>query len=80
MADMDKNMKKKKVRFNAKLDICLLEVVLSENPFELGLVAWDKVSQLLQECGLVATAMCCKERTLLLLKQFREDDTENLKK
>ena len=66
------------LRFSAKMDIILLNEVLTENPFKNG--SWENVSAAVRDQGLEASARTCREHTNLILGHFKSNDRENLRK
>ena len=60
-----------------KEDLHLLSLVIQENPYVNG---WGVVAQGMLDANIAASARACRERTALMLKHYKREDRENLKK
>lgn len=79
---LPKLVRKTQVRFSSKDDINLLKEVLSENPFT-DKSKWNNIAENLKENAekvFSVDARRVRERTQLLLQQFKTENIEALKR
>ena len=69
--------RKKRVRFSANDDIKLLKEVLADNPFE-DKSKWSGIATRISVDNFNIEPMRERERTLLILNQFRKEEREAL--
>ena len=83
---MAKTTDKKKFRFSQEQDVFLLREVLATNPFSNDgknqKEKWTKIADHLNACdkGFKVDQRLCREHTDLLVKKFKSDNRESLKR
>ncbi|GAB6032750.1 hypothetical protein CHUAL_011618 [Chamberlinius hualienensis] len=70
----------KKIRFTCFQDIMLLREVLSQDPFSKGKSAWIEITSNISVYVPNITLRTCRDRALRLIKAFKANDTNNLRK